>query len=101
MHRSLRWFFQLLSKIGRTPSRDANEVQREKNALTQKLHTHEEEFKLQNETMMRELNEVNKTELLFSIASQGERRFLMRIRRSWANGIMIAEYVEKKDDQDQ
>lgn len=36
-----------------------NEAQREKDALTQKLHTHEEEFKLQNETMMRELNEVN------------------------------------------
>ncbi|CAF4682765.1 unnamed protein product, partial [Rotaria sp. Silwood1] len=44
-------------KIRRVTGRDIDEVQRENDVLTRKVHTQEEEFKLQNETMMRELNE--------------------------------------------
>ncbi|CAF1380428.1 unnamed protein product [Adineta steineri] len=47
-------------KIMRNSSRDVDDVQRKNDALTQKVHTQEEEFRLQNETMMHELNEVNK-----------------------------------------
>jgi len=37
-----------------------DDVQRENDVLSRKVHTQEEEFKLQNETLMHELNEVNK-----------------------------------------
>ena len=40
------------------PGRDPEEVQRENDLLTRKVHSQEEEFKLQNETIMHELNEV-------------------------------------------
>ena len=44
--------------------KDIEEVQKENDVLARKVHNQEEEFKLQNETMMRELNEVN---IFFSI----------------------------------
>ena len=42
------------------PGRDPEEVQRENDLLTRKVHSQEEEFKLQNETVMHELNEVRR-----------------------------------------
>ncbi|UJR35387.1 hypothetical protein I4U23_028144 [Adineta vaga] len=52
-------------KLRRTPGRDVDEIQRENEVLTRKVHTQEEEFKLQNETMMQELNEyMNKVQEL-------------------------------------
>ncbi|CAM4871683.1 unnamed protein product [Rotaria socialis] len=57
---NLRLPAKLSWKIRRTAGRDIDEVLRENDALTHKLHAQEEEFKLQNETMMRELNEYTK-----------------------------------------
>ncbi len=51
--------FQFPLKLRRAVGRDVDGVQRENDALTRKTHMQEEEFKLQNETMKRELDEVN------------------------------------------
>jgi hypothetical protein len=50
---------QLLSKIRVLPDRDNDKAQRGNELLTQKLHTFEEGFKLQNETLKQELKEVS------------------------------------------
>jgi len=42
----------------RNASRDTEEIQRENQALTQTVKTQEEGFRLQNETLMQELNKV-------------------------------------------
>lgn len=76
--------FQLPFKIHRGAERDIDNVQRENDVLTRKVHSQEEEFKLQNETMRHELNEVSRT------------------KRSDARGahvqrVMINEHVEEKE----
>ena len=48
-------------KLRQSPTgRDIGEVQRENDALTRRANIQEEEFRLQNDTMRRELDEVNK-----------------------------------------
>ena len=72
----VRVYFQLPFKIRRAPTRDIDDVHRENEVLTRKVHTQEEDFKLQNETMMHELNEVRRshTEVLFLLAEDLNRR---------------------------